>query len=305
MVASVRGERATAKPRSKSAPAPRGGRAPATRDPHAFRSASSAERAGLGPGVALTIAAVVILGGAVAGLALSRREPAPVQTHATPVGRLLASIGFRLDQVQVQGAPEMARADILRATGLQKGAPIVGVGLDGLRKRIEAVGWVKSARVVRLLPDTLVIAVVPRQPLAVWQHLGATRVVDAEGQVIGEADPGRFADLPLVVGEGAAEEAREILPLVRQRPRLMARLDALIRVDGRRWDLRLKDGTIVQLPAVGADTALMNLDQLDQKDRVLSLGLERIDLRNPDALVVRPRADAADDKAALAAQPKH
>jgi cell division protein FtsQ len=234
----------------------------------------------------------VILGGAVAGLALGRHEAEPA-IQSSAIGRLFASVGFSLDQVQLQGAPDLARADILREAGLVQGTPILDIRLDALRKRIQASGWVKSATVVRLLPDTLIIAVTPRQPLAVWQHAGATRVVDAEGQTIGEADPARFSDLPLLVGEGAPEAAHAILPLLRQHPGLMARTDALIRVDQRRWDLRLKDGTFVLLPAAGEDTALINLDRLDAQQKVLSLGLERIDLRTADAVVVRPRAEAA------------
>jgi cell division protein FtsQ len=158
-----------------------------------------------------------------------------------------------------------------------------------VRQRIESTGWVQDVRVVRLLPDTLVISVSPRSAAAVWQRQGVLRVVDTEGRLIAGADPARFPALPLVVGEGAAEEARNILPLLRQRPSLMAKVDALVRVDARRWDLRLKDGSLIQLPAVGEDSALIQLDQLDQKQRLLSLGFERIDLRDPDQLVVRPR----------------
>jgi cell division protein FtsQ len=72
----------------------------------------------------------------------------------------------------------------------------------------------------------------------------------------------------------------------------MVRMDALVRVDNRRWDLRLKDGGIVQLPAVGEEEALMQLEQLDQRSRILDLGLARIDLRNPDVVAVRPRETA-------------
>jgi cell division protein FtsQ len=91
-----------------------------------------------------------------------------------------------------------------------------------------------------------------------------------------------------VVGEGGAEHAPEILPTIAQRPKLMARMDALVRVDDRRWDLRLKDGSLIQLPAVGEEAALMQLEQLDQRSRILELGFERIDLRNPDVVAVRP-----------------
>ena len=304
MVAVVRGERSPATARAKTAPAPRGApqgraRSPASREA-AYNSSKSAppERGGLGPRLAVGVAVVVIAAGAGGAVFLAHRgearAPAPAPTeHASALARALAPLGFTLQQVQVQGAPDLAKADILRAAALVKGQPILGIKLDDLRKRIEAAGWVKDAKVVRLLPDTLVIAVVPRTPLAVWQHLGVAKVVDGEGKVIGDADPGRFSDLPLVVGEGAAEQAGAILPLLRGRPKLMGLVDALIRVDGRRWDLRLKDGAIIQLPAVGEDSALIQLDQLDQKARVLDLGFERIDLRDPDTVAVRPRASAA------------
>jgi cell division protein FtsQ len=302
MVAVVRGERSPASPRSKTAPSPRAARARAAsaRDAHATRAAAP-ERAGLGPKLALGVGALVILGGALAGLVLAHRDHAAaapqVAAQSTSLGRLLAPLGFRLERVEVQGAPDMAKADILRAAQasghLTKGMPIVGLRLDDLRKQIEGTGWVKEAKIVRLLPDTLVIAVTPRQPIAVWQHAGQTKVVDSEGRIIGEADAARFPELPLVVGEGAADDAHNILPLLRQRPRLIALTDALIRVDGRRWDLRLKDGSLIQLPAVGADSALIQLDQLDQKQRLLSLGFERVDLRDAEAIAVRPKAAVA------------
>ena len=305
MVAVVRGERSPS-PRSKSAPASRApvagrARASAARETARPSRQDPDERSGLGPRLALIVGALVILGGAAAALVVARHDRAQTLHAAataapaasSPFARLMVPLGFTLQRVEVQGAPDMAKADILRAAALTKGAPILDVDLDGLRKRLEGTGWVKDAKVVRLLPDTLVIAVVPRTPAVVWQHLGVSHVVDGEGKLIEGADPGRFADLPLVVGEGAAEEARNILPLLRQRPALMTRIDALIRVDGRRWDLRLKDGALIQLPALGEDSALIQLDQLDQKQRLRSLGFERVDLRDPDVVAVRPRAPGA------------
>jgi cell division protein FtsQ len=304
MVAVVRGERSQSSSRARTAPA--AGRSPA-RGRAAGREAKTparqpkTERAGLAPRLALAVGALVILGGAVGGTALALRDhalqPHPVSAaapivHVSPLARMMAPLGFRLQRVEVQGAPDMAKADILRAVSLTRDTPILALDLDGLRRQVEGTGWVKDAKIVRLLPDTLVVAVTPRTPAAVWQHLGVSKVVDLDGQLIGNADPARFPALPLVVGEGAANEAKTILPLLRQRPALMARLDALVLVDGRRWDLRLKDGSLIQLPAIGADSALIQLDQLDQKQRILSRGFERVDLRDPEEVVVRPRPPA-------------
>jgi cell division protein FtsQ len=198
--------------------------------------------------------------------------------------------GFRLQTVEVLGASKMATADIVRAAGIYKDQPLLGLDLADLRRKVERVGWVKEARVVRLLPDTLVISVAERRQMAVWQHNGVQVVIDEKGQVIPEADAARFASLPLIVGEGGAAHAPAILPLIAQRPKLMGGMDALVRVDDRRWDLRMKDGSLIQLPAEQEEAALMQLERLEERSRILELGFERIDLRNPDTVAVRPRA---------------
>ena len=227
---------------------------------------------------------------AIAGaLATGHRGERLAQAAGHGLDARFAQAGLRLKAVHVEGASPMATADIVRAAGVFAGEPLVGLDLQEVRRRVESVGWVKQARVVRLFPDTLVVAVDERKQLAVWQHDGRTVVVDDHGQVIPEADPARFAALPLVVGAGADQAAPGILPILAQRPRLMQLADALVRVDDRRWDIRLKDGSLIQLPATGEEQALMELEALDQRSHILELGFDRIDLRNPDAVAVRPR----------------
>lgn len=210
-------------------------------------------------------------------------------TVTTAIDNRFGDAGFRLAKVHVQGASAMATPDIVAAAGVYKDQPLLGMDLEELRGRVSKVGWVQDAKVVRLLPDTLVIAVEERKQSAVWQHAGRLVVIDDKGRVIREADPARFATLPLVVGAGANVHAHEILPILAQRPKMMARLEALVRVDDRRWDLRLKDGSLIQLPAVGEEDALIRVEQIDMRSRILDFGFERIDLRNPDVVAVRPR----------------
>jgi len=204
----------------------------------------------------------------------------------------LAGMGLALNRVHITGASDEARPAIPAASDLTQGQPITAVDLDAVRASVEGVGWVRSARVVRLLPDTVVVAVTEHDRLAVWQTGGRNYVVDSTGQVIPGADPGRYPRLPLVVGTGAAEAASDILPLLRQRPRLMTRVEALVRVDERRWDVRLRNGGVIQLPATNQEAALIQLDSMDQRERLLDLGFERVDLRAPDAVAVQPTGEA-------------
>ena len=284
MPALVRGGR---RQNPKSAPkrarsAPRGRGAPAGKL-QAVRSVGLSPKT-IGGGVA----ALLVLGAGVV-LFTGGRAEALGGAIGRGVDERLAAAGLKLAKVHIEGASPEAVPAIKAAMGLYKDQPLALMDLDALKGRIEQVGWVKEARVIRLLPDTLIIAVTERERMAVWQHNGKAAVIDAQGGVIPEADPSRFPALPLVVGEGAAETAGEVLPHVKARPRLMSRVEALIRVDNRRWDLRLKDGSLIQLPATEEDSALIQLDQLDERARVLELGFARIDLRDPEMIAVRPR----------------
>ncbi|THD81238.1 MAG: FtsQ-type POTRA domain-containing protein [Phenylobacterium sp.] len=290
MPAAVRGGSQTkAKPRAKAPLKP--AQRPRSKPSGAAAPARGRPTPGHGPSPKLILgaaAALLVLAG-VAVLATGHRAQRIATAVQTGVDGKFGQAGFRLRKVRVEGASPMAMADIVRAAGVFKDQPLLGLDLPALRQHVEAVGWVKEARIERLLPDTLVISVIERRQLAVWQHEGKTSVIDEHGQPIPEADPARFASLPLVVGEGGGEAAPKILPLLAQRPKLMGRMDALVRVDDRRWDLRMQDGSLIQLPAVGEEEALMQLEQLDQRSRILDLGFERIDLRNPDVVAVRPR----------------
>lgn len=283
--------RRAGRPAQKSAGKP--SRAPASRRPASSAAALDPRKVGvLAAGVAAAaLLAVLMTGGRLHALSAAIARGADLEA---------ARAGFKVSHVKLEGVSPFAQADVLRAAAVHPGDPILGLDLATLRERVETVGWVRSARIVRLLPDTLVISTTERPRLAVWQSGGVSRLVDAEGQVIPEADPAALSDLPLVVGEGANEAAAAVLPLVQARPRLMERLDALVRVDARRWDLRLKDGGIIQLPGGTEDAALIQLDALDQRSRLLELGFARIDLRDADMVTVRPR-DAQPQRAPVSA----
>jgi len=273
MVAAVKGaKRSAAKPRAKtagSATASGGGRGAAARPGYKPAKLGPAHGVGLPPKIALSIACAAVVLALVGALATEHRGQAVAAQMRGATDNALARLGLKIANVSVQGATTLAQPAILAAAGVKPGDPIMGLDLKAVQTRVEAVSWVKSARVVRLLPDAVVLVVTQRPILAVWQHGGQTQV-----------------------GEGANDNAAAILTLVGARPQLMQRLDALVRVDDRRWDLRMKDGSLIELPAVAEDSALIQLDQLDQKSRILDLGFARIDLRDPELVDVRPK-DAA------------
>ena len=294
MPAVVRGgRRQNSKQPAKRPTASRGSRGRAPRNaPATPGKVAAIGRMDLSPrAVVISIAAGVVLLGAV--LATGARADRIGASIGQGLDGLAVGMGLKLERVFIEGESAEASRAIQRAVQLRPGQAMTSIDLDAVRERVEQVGWVQSARIVRLLPNTLIVHVVEHDRLAVWQAGGRNMVIDGHGQVIPGADAGRYPNLPLVVGKGAEQAAAEVLPLIAQRPRLMARLEALVRVDERRWDLRLKDGSLIQLPATDQDAALIQLDALDQRERLLELGFARIDLRTPEEVAVRPSTGEA------------
>ena len=180
-----------------------------------------------------------------------------------------AALGMNLQNVRLVGVSPQAADDVKKALPFRRGDPLAFADLGAIQKAVENVGWVRSATVRRQFPGSLIVTVVERPRLAVWQYHGQDTIIDDQGQVIPEARADRFPDLPLVVGEGANETANDVLELMRSRAQLLQKTYALQRVDTRRWNILLKNGAVIKLPA------------LDQ-------GFAEIDLLDPKALVVVP-----------------
>lgn len=195
--------------------------------------------------------------------------------------------GLVVREVLVSGRQETDRAALLNAVGLVRGAPILDFDVTDAKTRIENLPWVRTASVRRALPDTVIVEVVERRPLALWQRDGAFKLIDHDGQVIADNDVGRFADLMVVVGQGAPEHAAELLEVLDSQPDLKTRVKAAVWVGGRRWNVRFDNGVDVRMPEGDTAGAWLRLAEYERTHRVLGRDVRVLDLRMPDRLIVR------------------
>jgi cell division protein FtsQ len=211
------------------------------------------------------------------------------------IGSATAVLGLRVDNIVIEGRANTPEPLLREALGISKGDPILGFSLDAVRRNVERLSWVEQATVERRLPDTVVVQLVEHRPFAIWQNQGKFVLIDHDGHVVTNEDVAHFRDLPLVVGPGAAAAATPLIVALMDHPDLMARLVAAVRVGGRRWNLQLRGGMNVMLPEGHEAAALDRLATLQQDHALLDRPLEVVDMRLPDRLVLRPRADPAAD----------
>jgi cell division protein FtsQ len=201
-----------------------------------------------------------------------------------------AALGLRLRQVLVEGRVETSRQQILAALGAELGMPLLRLDPGAAKRRLEGLGWVRSAVVARRLPGTIFVRIEERRPLALWQQHGRFTVIGQDGRPIAGLDARRYRGLMQVVGPGAGARAPRLIAMLDGEPTLKARVAAAVWVSGRRWDLQLDNGVNVRLPAAGVDLAWSRLARLQGEHGILDRAVVAIDLRLPDRLVVRKAA---------------
>ena len=238
---------------------------------------------------ALPLAAGIIVAGGVAWAIGGGHAATYVAAARDGAIAISAKAGLRVENVLVLGRKRARREDVSRALGAERGMAILAFDPYAAKQRLEKLSWVRAATVERRLPDTIYLRLVEREPLALWQVEGKLALIDREGVVITDQHLGRYYELPLIVGDDAATRAENILEILRARPVVAEATSATIRVSGRRWDLKLKDGIIVQLPEAGEARAVARLAELIARDRILDRDIIAIDMRLPDRLVVRTR----------------
>lgn len=202
---------------------------------------------------------------------------------------LASSAGFEVQKVEVRGVERMDELPIYNIALGQVNRSMLALDLPKVRGEMLKLGWVKDARISRRLPDTLVVDVVERDPVAVWQHDGQLHLIDVAGVVLQSVSPGAMPDLPLVVGPNANLETASLNKLMENAPALKPMLAGATWVGNRRWDLRFQSGETLSLPEGdrASATALVNFARMDGVNRLLGRGIVKFDMRDPDRFVLR------------------
>ncbi|WP_188946509.1 cell division protein FtsQ/DivIB, partial [Polymorphobacter multimanifer] len=228
---------------------------------------------------------------ATAGVATAVIADVPARMRAS-LALESAAAGFEIHHVEVQGAREVPRMVVYNAVLQGTSNPLLGADLAAIRAELQRHPWVADASVSRRLPDTLVVRLAERQPVALWQHRQRFHLIDIGGRVLGTGDLDRFAGLPLVVGPGANHQIADWLTLTAASPQLAGRIEAGVLVGERRWNVHFKSGETLALPDTpdGARAALTRFAGLEAdlppNRKLLGTHFERFDMRVPGQLIV-------------------
>ncbi|MHB1109244.1 MAG: cell division protein FtsQ/DivIB [Devosia sp.] len=207
--------------------------------------------------------------------------------------------GFGINQIQISGQTLTRDSDIVTLMTLSAGSSTLDFDVEKARARLSWLRAVEGATVRKVYPNQIIVEVAEKSPVARWRSGSSTWLVDQRGTIIGEDPAGTYADLPMVVGEGAADDALVMIRALDRYDTITKDLAVLSRIGDRRWDLIYYSGLRVQLPELGVAQALRQLETYQADYALLDRDVTLIDLRVPGVVALKPvirEAEAADMK---------
>jgi cell division protein FtsQ len=206
-----------------------------------------------------------------------------------------ADAGFGIAEISMSGQRLTSEAEILAALAVEERTSTLSFDVEAARERVAALPAVESVSIRKSYPGLLKVDLVEKTPVARWRVDGVTFLIDGQGIQIANAKGG-YSELPLLIGDGAADDALAMIMALDRHPELKSKLLALSRIADRRWDLIYDTGLRVQLPESGVAQALDNLVRYQRDYQIMDRDLALIDLRVHGMLAVRlvERPDAED-----------
>lgn len=190
--------------------------------------------------------------------------------------------------IYLEGQRYAPEEEIIQAIATDLDTAMFSVDIYGIKKRMEALPWLKHVSVERQFPSTLAIHITERQPTFLWQKEGRLYVVDNEGNVIEKQETGRFTNLIILVGEDAPHFASHILDVLLKDPNLFSLISSMTYVGHRRWDIQFYNDVMIKLPEKDIEAAWKKLSEMNQENKALFTDIKVIDLRLlPEKLFIR------------------
>lgn len=190
-----------------------------------------------------------------------------------------------IETISVEGHERANRSQIITASGIELGEPLVEVDLDGATRSVEAVPWVAEAVIDRKWSGEVIITVTERVGVIALPTGARHAVVDRTGQQLELLAERPAAFLPVVgveasgvPGQPVTDDAMSAVALaVALTPELIAASNEIV----------VEDGQLMLGLIVGGRANLGDVRSLPDKLVAIETILQRVDLTCLDVIDVR------------------
>jgi cell division protein FtsQ len=189
-------------------------------------------------------------------------------------------MAFTVSEINVEGLERLSYEEIAHLIDFNVGDNLFAIDLNEVKNKLETYPWVANAVVERELPASIRIIIEEERPKAVFIENNQRFFVNDSGKIIE-----KITDVPTgesyiyLMGEEANLTYSEILDQVYESEAIYQRIEGLVKVGQRRWDLKLKNNITLKLPQNNIIQCLSKFSKVIDDNIDFFKGGTTIDLR--------------------------
>ena len=107
---------------------------------------------------------------------------------------------FPIESIEVNEVQKVSRDEVLAILNLDGARGLLSTDPAKVKQSLESHPWIQQADVRRVFPDTLVVEIKEREPVAVLRAGRRELLLGQDGAVIAEAGAGAFEGFPILTG---------------------------------------------------------------------------------------------------------
>lgn len=187
---------------------------------------------------------------------------------------------FMVTLMSITGASEEVMQDIREVLAVDFPISYFALDLDNMQSIIGGLDPVQHVELRVRSGGVLEVVVTERMPEYLWRRSKGLEVLDATGAYVKSIGSRLdYPRLPLIAGEGANLQIKQVEKLLKAAEPLENRLRGLVFVGERRWDVVLDKGQTLMLPEEGAATTLERIIAMDDAEELLARNIKTVDFR--------------------------
>jgi cell division septal protein FtsQ len=144
---------------------------------------------------------------------------------------LTASPYMKLERVEMEGVDSRIRQELIQAAGLNSDLSLLSLNLSALREEMKKHPWVRSVKLERQFPNTLIVQAEKESAWALVLMDNKTYYMNEWGEVFKEVEDSEDMDFPVITG--VSKQGSEVQRQLKQAARVMR----ILRAEEGEWSL--------------------------------------------------------------------
>lgn len=191
--------------------------------------------------------------------------------------------GILTKNVIITGNKYFSKTQIQALFEKELNKPILYLNMNEKLEHISKIPWIKHISIQRIFPNTILINIDERIPIAIWQTNHNLYLIDSEGIKLCKAKSNK--NYITISGNNANLEAKELIYCLRKYD--IRDVSHAYFIGKRRWDIEIK-GITLRLPEENIDNAIKTYKNLLLED-IVTPDVSIIDLRLKNKIIVRKK----------------